>query len=72
MLRVLQGAPLTAQELADAIWRAQEGYEPGMREAEAQQRRALAAHAADILVVLAGLGYVELRPRPHRCGRVAV
>jgi hypothetical protein len=59
---------LTAEELADMIWESQVEYSPGMKEAERQQRRALTKYTTDILVILSGLGYVELSPRPTRCG----
>lgn len=50
------------------IWESQVEYSPGMKEAEQQQRRALTKYTTDILVILSGLGYVELSPRPTRCG----
>ena len=62
----MQGLAQTAQELADSVWNAQEGYEPGLLEAEQQQRRALVQHVTDVLVILSGLGYVTMSPRPNR------
>lgn len=57
---------MSSQAYADLIWESQRDYEPGMPEAEQQQRRALADHTHDVLMVLSGLGYVHMRTRPSR------
>lgn len=49
------------------VWERQESIEVGMQEAEQQQLRAVTQCTTDILIILAGLGYIELCPRPGRC-----
>jgi hypothetical protein len=61
----LQGTGLTAEQITEMIWQAQEHFEPCIPEAEQQQKRALEMHVMDILEVLAGMGCVHKNDGPQ-------
>jgi hypothetical protein len=63
----VQGVGLTAEQITDMIWQAQEHFEPCIPEAEQQQKRALEMHVTDVLEVLAGLGCVHKHDGSQGC-----
>jgi hypothetical protein len=63
----VQGTGLTAEQMTDMIWQAQDDFKPCIAEAEQQQKRALERHVTDVLMVLSGLGCVHKGVDPHGC-----